>query len=615
MKVSSRRFCSVVCVAVALLFVVFLPSSVGAITDDPIVSGWSGPSTDQTFDTSSSTIQSFIIRKASFPIFLSVVGVMVLIAGPYICCFRYCCQCCGSANMRPGHLCCGGAELDFVDEQTKMRQYSRVDVLCNHYATYIALLIGVAFLIMGMTGAGRISKIPQDVLDGVKETVDWVLDILQHLIDAAVDSSASGIIIGSASGSNVQYVQGFDFATFKKIRNSLHNAENSATDTADATAVAFRVSAGLGFTLAAPLMVIGLGVIAAACNCRICLPYLTVCSAVIMQFVVFFFATLVLLLLIPINVVCEEVDAQISKSPGLFQWYIVPQCQTSSLIGSASGVMNTAESKLGGLACDSVRSLCNSTTSSGANYLSCDSYNLTICATIADAANILGSSVIVSNSPCGSSTTSCSVHDCAVSCTDPQLKQSSKTTMKTLTIGVRLIAAIETYLIPNLKCNVLIDRLLKMIPVPLCNDLRGGFNLLAAASIMAGISLLAIIVLMFRGQKRFFDINSLPPLDPNAAAMQQKPMLQDGALPEAYTMMPQQPSIYSYPQQQPYAAASVIEMHPMYPQHQQQYQPQYQHQQQYPEMNPAYPMPQQPMPYAEPLGVTHNVPKHELDEL
>jgi hypothetical protein len=561
-----------------ILLLTLIMQAVIAQTDNPFTASWTGPSTRQSFEASDSDIESFIMRKAAFPLFLAALGILVLLGSPCVCCFRYCCQCCGSSNMRPGHLCCGGAEMDYLDETTKMRKYTRTDVLCNRYSTYAALVLAVIFLIMAFTGAARLAAIPSNITKGISRTVDWVLNILQKLIDAAVDSSASGIIVESNSASTMNYVDGFDYTKFAAIKRSLASAKASAVNAADSSSIAFTVPAYIGFALAAPTMVIALGVISAFCNCRICLPYLTVCSSVLMQFVAFLLACIILLILIPINVVCGEVDAQIEKTPGLFQWYIVPQCEQTTLISSASQAMETAQSGLGTLACDKLRSLCTSNTSSGTPYLQCDSTKLASCQKVSQALDILGSSVVMSTSACASSaTTSCTVQECALTCTDPSLQLTSKAAMKSLRIGVRLLNAMETYLFPNIKCNVLIDKVLESVPVPLCNDLRGGLNLLAAAAIIAGITLLATIVLMFRGQKRFFDIDALPPA-PAADAPSNigvvcapligygmDPYVNPGSHVEMSTMLyapPPPPLVYPASQQLPHATNPAYTLNP-----------------------------------------------------
>ena len=208
---------------------------------------------------------------------------------------------------------------------------------------------------------------------------------------------------------------------------------------------------------------------------------------------------------VPLSVVCDEVSAQFERRPGVLQWYAVPWCNQSGLVEDVMEKLSAVQPRILRRSCDTLRGMCDSQ-SGNYNYDNAFFYcQVGSCATIGEVLNIIAGTAVkpgIQDETCGG----CNVTKCAFNCTTSPILSRALAFNDSLWDYYRVQNSIDKVLVPWMDCNKLIDRVLSN--VDFCSHLPQGFNLLAISATIAGLSLALGIVVLFMGQKRFFQRGS-----------------------------------------------------------------------------------------------------------
>jgi hypothetical protein len=288
-----------------------------ASTDDnPCTSKWTGPDRNNEFDCDE--WQGWLIAKAT-PIVIPF-AISSLFAFPGCCVLllgRYCCQCFGSSKMRPGHCCCGGSELDHLPEPERMIMYSKCSILTTKFMTLLLALLGLVIVILCFVGGTKVGGTASDAVESVTEGIDFFLDIVNQTLDGIKDPN---------DGS---YPDGFHMSDYDEVFDHLRDINGQVRDEVgnyDGYIQSYTIIPA--YIAVFPALLMSVPLLLAIFNVRTCAPLGVICCSFGVQFIFMVIATIFAIILVPINLVCGELDDQLDGSPGIFQWYVVPTCDT-----------------------------------------------------------------------------------------------------------------------------------------------------------------------------------------------------------------------------------------------------------------------------------------------
>ena len=470
-----------------------LVSGAFALNENPCTQNWNAGQTYDTFECTESEALDWAISLIPRLIAPLLIGVMVFLACPFTFAGRFCCQCCGGSKVRPGEGCCGGDHWDEKPEDEKLAAYTHGEVNANKYAAIGVMLFPVAYVVMCFTGASRLIASVDDITGGMANLIDWVLADAERIANAL---APDGNYASSMSGFQTEYA---------KVRSE-------ATDiTKDWIRGQLRdefvgLVAGLGYPSLIPAVFMVIGMIMALVKIRTCVPMLTVAFLFVFALPFGAASTAFFVIHAPINVVCNELDAQIARKPGVFQNYLYPQCDSINPILALNDTLLSAERDASSTACTELYKTCDNTTvyQSGSEVLwSCA--RPASCRSVSDVTLVMNSMRLkpAASNPCSTSPT-CTLQQCATECSNP-LRDAIVTTRDAVDTAERVLAAFRaSELVQRWSdCNNFFDHIITEIGF--CKNLPSGVYLLAAGFMVVVIGNVAGIVVFTLGSKRFFD--------------------------------------------------------------------------------------------------------------
>ena len=428
----------------------------------------------------------------------------ILLGGcfPLCCCCR-CCGGCGSDVLRPGaDCCCGGEDWDELPEVEKQIVYppGHVSTLkCLTIITFVASWLSVALVAMGYRYMS--SSVDFLLRESKASILDWIRDTMLGVQKDIVLSD----------GSFIPPITADTFAPVYDIYNLLYDWHTYLTEQYDQ----YGSNVQLGFILVASVpSALFLGCIFVAyCNVRKCLPKAMACLFFFLGIVCALLGILLLTVGVFGTTLCGEVSLQDRKLPGIFQWYVVPQCEDQLFLTDLRHQLRTMEAEKAQDACLSFDGVCGP--GSTYNYSKPDelfqcrfvstSNNvdpaiIAACSTLTDSINIIESSPMKSGNPiCANCQT---VYDCAAQCTDANARNTSIETVQNIQIG-KNASRVLNKLLPVLDCDGLLTRV--FIPLRKCSDLSFGAFCVGCGACWAVLLFIWEIVIMLKGAKLFFD--------------------------------------------------------------------------------------------------------------
>lgn len=476
----------------------FCPSQAHAdVSSNPCTSKWTGPDRHNSLDCEE--WQGWLISR-TVPIAIPlVISLLFLIPGYCVLlCGRYICNCFGSSRMRPGHCCCGGSELDVLSEPEKIMMYDRCGIRTVKLLALLSAILGLVIIIISFVGGGKVASAAGEATDGVGDGIDFMLDLVDQTLEGIRDPS---------DGS---YPPGFSKGNFDSVIDTLSDLNHDIRDQVglyDKYLQSYSVIPA--YVAALPALLMAFPLLFAICNIRTCGPLSIVCCSFHIQFIFMLVATIFAIMLIPIDLVCGELYQQLDGKPGVFQWYVIPECEYQSPFKDILDNIDEMELDASNDACQSLLEFCStSTTYNSGDPQRMFTCNLTAAIDCADLHTVKGTMetmLIKTGAPetCGGNPSLCTIPYCANNCDNPNTKSASADAVDFLNIGIRVLDTFDNIIRPWLNCDRLINKALESGPLQICDGIGGGLKMICAGSYMSAFGLIFCVVLCFLGQKRF----------------------------------------------------------------------------------------------------------------
>jgi len=498
-----------VCMLVALLG--SQPAAAeGFLCPDPEVGGWTGPSASNSIpdclDKGNYGVNGVVAVPIFFPAFI---GALVVLLYPLTMCCRYTCNGCGSNRRRPGSLCCGDSQWDHVRVEKKEAQYTVEEVRRLKICALVGFTLTFVGLALTVVGHNDFTAFYDDFDSNLENDIQPYYTVLSTDVQSGLRNVTSGGFLAPVTVNSM--------AAFSTQVSSINNIIRDIKDYAEI----FRATIYNGANVMAigVILLFGLITIYAALDVRSLFPALTSCFAFLLVLVLGIFACGLFFGHAVLTNGCEEADQQTARTPGVFQWQLVPECRSNSNFGPLISDINTVEVDFSRLACESLFALCNSSSSSNSTYYcpnaaafpsasSCVSHaNVTTVMTNMYARNqgtactYPTTSSATTAPPTTTGANNCTIAKCKDYCTSTTDASNATRIVQYIAILLRVSTA-RTRVVELSDCNAQYDRVIKSVSK--CTRGRKGMALIGAgATFNAYLSAWAIYILL-RGQKRFF---------------------------------------------------------------------------------------------------------------
>lgn len=412
---------------------------------------------------------------------------------------------CGSNEPRPGsECCCDGEEWDYVEEEVKLSMYPK-SYVSKVKGTGFLVFVSSAFCIVGIVYGTYLSFEAIDVvLVAVKtEVLDWVGDTLAA-IQRTVKTSDGSYIQPVTNDTFSSATDLYDWAkeqyeTFDRIFH-----QESATVTYVLYSISCVPTVGLLFIL-----------IMAFFNVRRVMPKLFQCFYFFFGLLFGAVGTAILVVGVGGLMICGEATLQQWKSPGIFQWYIIPQCEAQTVLANVTNQIRSMEVENSISACRETLAVCDE----GSVYDISEHEKIFSCnLTESNIALVCGSFEEMNHTilslPFKSGTAalcpSCSSYsDCPTKCTDEGLRNKTRQSIEIIKVALNASTTISKFL-PELDCDSLTTRLLSpLFKGGQCERLSLGLLLIGGGASFACLVYLWGIIVLCKGQKLFFDRRAL----------------------------------------------------------------------------------------------------------
>jgi hypothetical protein len=483
----------------AFLCVAVFSAPVAGLNNNPCTTTWAPNQVATDFECNDAEVKDWLIVNLPACVVPAVLGIIVFFMCPFFFCGRYVCGCCGGSTQRPGHCCCGGEQWDGKPEEELLEAYSLREVCLTRWIAVAVVAFPVTYIALCFAGAGSIIAGVDDIRDGSKSLVKWVMDDVTRVANALQNDDGS-------------YPS--QFSSFESEYNDINTRSAEVIDNWFESSYVgdFKFYTGLlGFPTIIPAIFMVLGVAMALCRIRQCVPMMSTFFLFLFSLPFGMCATVFFLVNLPYTVFCNEIDAQLTKQPGVFQNYVIPQCNDFNPARLVDDSLDNVEKTASKEACNQMRTVCDSSsTYSGFGDIiwQCDSR---VCNTVEDVNEVLGNMTlkIGAPNPCNNNIIAqpgdnCTMSLCKTQCTG-QLQEFAENAVTAINIARRVLHAWSASLVLQewKNCNTFIDHILSSLK--LCGGIPTGIRMLAAGFLLVVIGNIAGIIMFTLGSKRFFD--------------------------------------------------------------------------------------------------------------
>lgn len=475
-----------------------------AMPENPCTSGWNDTAVHTTIRCDGEVVKKWAMNKVAFVFLAGFPGMFLFFVCPFFFAGRYICQCCGSSRVRPGHFCVGGDYWDGKTDEDRFQAYPTNHLKYVRVAA-CALIVGpVLYIIMAYVGAVDLLNGVTDIVDGAWDLVSWALGELIKVKE--IMENPDGTYPQGLEAFGAKYDEVYDLLNklkTKYIKNKLIEEFKG-------------VGTGFAFPALIPGGAIVVGAAAAVLRIRQCVPML-VCA------VLFFLcgpfgvgSSLMYLATIPIDVACEEAEAQLNKQPGIFQNYLVPNCDETNPIANLNQTLEGMLYDNAGKACRDILSMCDDQPKYAPGstvYFRCTPPVRLPCRSEPEVLALANSLELKPGSAetCGTNQTNasapsaCTIQECAGACDTATARRLSQDSVVWLSAVARISSAYSaTDAFQRWEdCNAFFDHIITKLNI--CKSLPSGTKLLGSACFFIVIVNFLGIVAMTLGSKRFFD--------------------------------------------------------------------------------------------------------------
>ncbi len=451
-------------------------------------------------------------------VILALIPLLLFIIGFFCCpvttCCRYTCKCCGSYRRRPGHFCCGGAEWDKATEEEKNDEYlkdGKGSVVRTKAAAVVLLMLGFGALILSLNGTSTLNTSYTDFFTQLKGIL------------AFIKTNSVGVRTLMTNNKTNTLVPPLTESFFTDINSKIieFNTEiNDAKSSADPYIENVNLAALVIGVV--PIVFLLITVICAVLDIRTCVPCINLCCHCIFFIPYSILAFVFLLFGLFFGNVCGERDLFVADrtAPGLISLAAVPLCNANLPFETIKSQINAVILDNSLKACDTMQSYCTNASVAYSltrpqAFFACGSLRdpTTQCRDFASANTIIGSLSLLAGAPtaCINGTTvlsSCSIALCGDYCTNPTIKNASSTTTNALHFASNGYLSYQLYILPLLDCAALYEVALR--PLLVCDPFLTSVFSIGGAFLGFTMFFLAGMVVIWRGQKRFFKLPSTP---------------------------------------------------------------------------------------------------------
>ncbi|KAH9597199.1 hypothetical protein LSM04_005086 [Trypanosoma melophagium] len=473
MSMMSPKGLAVAAVTLLVLFVIVMPSPVSAQKSLECQKVWEGPSI-------SNDVIACLFNKDRikdqwlhllFPGISALLFLVTLLTFPILFLCVTCCQCSSCCKRREG------------DSTANSRCFVWM------WIAY-AILWSCGVVVLVIYGAKLLSVSLPALIDN---TLDGPLNYFNETAEKIVDFTSNwttgkreplgGIKLDTEAFSNVS-----DIAT-----NFLNNVRDDMQKYIGWVPIVSYSVGGVGVVL------MFLMILLACCRCCVpCLPLSLSCVYWIFGVVYSLLGVVVILVAYLASVGCGEVQLQYQRQPGVFQWYLVPFCNEMFNFETINTEVRNTESTYSKNACESLLAVCDNTPKP-LPPLTCgkDITKPDQCPDFGTMAEVMETTTVkAATFACPVPTESCSLAECAASCTNKELRAAAAALLA-VAAQARNASIAVSYARPLLQCNFVVDELLGALDS--CNDLKTGSLMLGMGFFVGGLMFGLAIYVMFRG--------------------------------------------------------------------------------------------------------------------
>lgn len=388
-----------------------------------------------------------------YPGFAALIFVFTLIGLPIVFCCR-CCSCC--------HICT--RPKDTTDRGVAQ---------CWLWMwIVVAVLVACGVCVLLVYGVVLLTQSADKILnDAQYVTVAYFSDTRTNITELLTDYSTTPPTLPSV-----------DLGSFDTVTVEIgDNVEKIRTDYFKYFRIAEIVVCCVGAVGVALMLCM---LIFACCRCVGCCP-------VAWSFLYFLFAIIFALLGVLFTVLiyamyaaCGEVTLQYRREPGIFQWYLVPWCESEFDFSNLRTQVSDLETEASKAACDELLKYCDNSDiypGSDENHIFICGNGMTdssTCQTLDDVVGVIQATytkLILTNALCVNQTgltylEKCTVTECAERCVDYEHPAIAAKTYANEILNAALYAAnVSTalsYVHPLLECNFIIDKVANTIETP-----------------------------------------------------------------------------------------------------------------------------------------------------
>eukprot|EP00759_Apiculatamorpha_spiralis_P058508 PhF_6_TR9223/c0_g1_i5/m.14510 len=481
-------------------FLLLLPACYAKL---PCDKKWKGPSDSNSLN--DCDLQTYFADTYGVYVVAPIVlAILMFVVIPIILCARYCCNCCGGFRRSPNGGCCGGTTWNERQETEKNAHYLAVHVTGSKLAVGLVLILGIVGLACCVAGATTLQKAYDDTWSSTDNVITWLQGKVKSIRTKVTKPDGT-------------YITGIDASYFDNVNKQIEDLRSSKSDLKDQASKIWDPVVQASFVLGVvPILMFVMGIVFALCNIRRCGPLSLIILAWIIGTLFWILAFGVGLTNVVLIEVCDEVDAQKTKSPGVMQWYAVPLCNKNVPLDSAKKSVVDAERQNAIAACNTVLSYCensdvyNPAVNSQLVFYCPFAANTTAsCPTFANAADQIGKftrvKLSVPTSQCTDvNNANCTVSKCSQTCSNTDLKNAFASGLAILGDAGRALAAFNEDVAPMLDCNVLYDKAFEVFSE--CSQFVSSTTTVRAGLIIYAIASFLLAFVMMLGQKRFFPV-------------------------------------------------------------------------------------------------------------
>lgn len=441
-----------------------------------------------------------------------LVGLFEFLSCPFATCFRYCCQCCGGSGRRPDSCCCGDEKWDVLTEEEVSREYSRCSVYCTKITALLVVVVSVVSIILCVVGT-------QQLLSSWNLFFANIADLVKFIKDKGAEIR-TGLTITNDDGTS-GLVFGLDPNMFNAIDSAADSIKGMFGDLQTQGDLYIKQATDYSLIVAlVPVIVLVMTIVCALCNIRSFIPMI---NSIFCWILILIFGLVGgLFLVLTVFVVDIEAERQkvFNNSPGIVTWWLIPKMEAMNLFGTVETTVRSLEASMSRSACNQLAQICTNTRSTWlltdpVVLFSCNITKATNCSTVAEVNYNLASLSVLDGSLVGCSNVTkqqgqCTVAVCAKTCNQTETKSLSSTLISALRNATVATTVFYNIVIPFLNVRTLFVSVFSRLTV--LAVLAASTQAVAAGFALYTIAFMVNLVIMFRGQKRFFSYpDDLPP--------------------------------------------------------------------------------------------------------